>query len=276
MRRAPEREVVPELLAPGDPCSGDEALFESGSYTNYLRFGGDGLDEPAWRQAERAFHARQLAVLQGDAPYGDPELARLARLLRVDLPDHHDTRPPRVAERPVPDEVLSDVVEDLVPDYAVLVERVTGDDRPPSVPAVAVLFFVPSTFDGRRPLDWWAEEEDDRPLVRSARVLDSSPPGLFRDGRPLLPYAPKRVPSGPAPAGVYVARPYLVGDTWCWSSVLPLPRAPDLPAVRARLRLETWRHRLLERRASAEDVVRARPEVLYRACCESAFRPDER
>lgn len=274
MRRAPEREVIAEVLAPGDPCAGDEALFEPGSFTNYRRFGGVELDEPAWRAAEEAFHARYLAVLGGAAAYGDPELVRLGGLLRVDLPDHHDTRPPRVAEIPVPDEVLSDVVEDLVPDYAVLVERVTGDERPPSVPAVAVLFFVPSTFDGRRPLDWWAEEEDDRPLVRSAKVLDSSPPCLFRDGRPLLPYAPKRVPAGPAPEGVCVARPYLVGETWHWSCVLPLPRVPDLAAVRARLRLETWRHRLTERRASVEDAVRARPEVLYRACCEAARGAD--
>lgn len=273
MRRAPEREVIPEVLAPGDPASGDEALFEPGSFTNYRRFGGGALDEAAYGDTERAFHARVLAVLQGEAPYSDPELRRLAGLLQVDLPDHHDTRPPRVAEIPVPDEVLSDVVEDLVPDYAVLVERVTGDDRAPTVPAVAVLFFVPSTFDGRRPLDWWAEEEDDRPLVRSARVIDSSPPCLFQDGRPLLPYAPKRVPEGPAPSGVYVARPYLVGEAWRWSCVLPLPRVPDLRAVRARLRLESWRHRLLERRASAEDVVRARPEVLYRTCCELAALP---
>ncbi len=269
MRRAPEREVIPTVLAPGDPCSGDEALFEPGSFQNYLRFGGDALDEPAWRAAEEAFHARYLAVLQGDAPYTDPELRRLAALLKVDHAPHHDTRPPRVAEQLVSDEVLSDVVEDLVPDYAVLVERVTGDDRPPSVPAVAVLFFVPSTFDGRRPLDWWAEEEDDRPLVRSARVLDSSPPCLFRDGEPLLPYAQKRVPDGPAPSGVYVARPYRVEAGWAWSSVLTLPAEPNVAAIRARMTLEAWRHRLTERRASIEDVARARPEVLYRACCEA-------
>lgn len=270
MRRSPEREVFPEVLAPGDPCAGDEALFEPGSFTNYRRFGGNDLDEPAWRAAEEAFHARYLAVLQGDAPWNDPELLRLASLLKVEHAPHHDTRPPRVAEVVVPDEVLSDVVEDLVPDYAVLCERVTGDDRAPSVPVVAVLFFVPTTFDGRRPVDWWGEEEDDRPLVRSCKVIDSSPPCLFRDGVPLLPYAPKRVPTGPAPEGVYVARPYLHEGGWAWSSVVRLPREPDVRAVRARLTLESWRHRLLERRASVEDVVRARPEVLYRACCEGA------
>lgn len=270
MRRAPERDVVLDVLAPGDPCSGDEAIFEPGSFSNFQRFGGGALDEPAWAAAEEAFHARVLAVLQGDALWRDPELLRLATLLGVDHPLVHDSRPPRVAEVAVPDTVFSDVVEDLVPDYAVLVERVTGDDRPATPASVAVLCFVPSGADGRRPMDWWTEEEDDRVLVRSARVIESSPPCLWEDGRPLLPFPAKRAPEGPAPAGVYVGRPYLTEAGWAWSSVIPLPRRPPLGAIRARLTLETWRHRLTERRASVEDVVRARPEVLYRACCEGA------
>jgi len=274
VKRPPEREVIPEILAPGDPTSGDEALFEPGSYTNYVRFGAvdpsePPLDENAWRAAEELFHRRYLAVLQGDAPWDDAELLSVARRLRVDLPAHHDSRPPRSAEQEVPDTVFSDVVEDLVPDYAVLVERVTGDDVL-SAAAVAVLCFVPMTFDGRRPLDWWLHEEDDRPLVRSARVVESAPPGLFHDGRPLFHRPPRWVPTGPAPAGIYVARPYLVGETWFWSSVIHLPRVPDLGALRARITLEAWRHRLVERRASQEDVLRAHAEVFYRSCCELA------
>jgi hypothetical protein len=260
---------------PGDPCSGDEALVERGDYKNYLAFGSftgavEALAEPDWAAAELAFGVRVRGVLEGTFAWDDPELLRLAALLRVDHPAHPDARPPREAEQVVPDEVLSDVVEDLLPDYAVLTERVTGDDRPPSVPAVAVLFFVPATWDGRRPIDWWSEEETDRPLVRSARVIDSSPPCLFQDGVPLLPLAAPRMPSGPAPRGVYVARPYLVAGRWEWSCVLPLPRVPNLAAVRRRMRLELWRHRLDERRASNEDVLRTRPEVLYRTCCECA------
>ncbi|MDO9280669.1 MAG: hypothetical protein Q7U06_02105, partial [Pseudomonadota bacterium] len=218
MRRPPEREVIVEVLADGDPNSGDEALFEPGVYLNYQRFGGAELDAPAYDAAERAFHARALAVLQGDAPWSDPELLRLAAVLKIDHPLHHDVRPPRIAEVPVPDEVFSDIVEDLVPDYAVLTERVTGDDRPPTVPVVGALAFVPMTADGRRPIDWWGEEEDDRALVRAARVVDASPPGLFQDGVPLLPYPERFTPSGPAPAGVYVGRPYQIASVWAWST----------------------------------------------------------
>lgn len=279
MRRAPEREVYPQVLLPGDPCSGDEGLVTPGDYGNYVLFGGytaavGGLDEGAWAAAEDAFHARTHAVLQGDAAWDDPELLRLATLLRVDHPAHTDKRPPRLAEQRVPDEVLGDVVEDLLPDHGVLTERVTGDDRPASVAAISVLFFVPSTWDGRRPLDWWADEETDRPLVRSARVIDNSPPGLFRDGVPLLSsWSSHRTPEGPAPIGVYVARPYRVGEGWEWSGAVHLPRVPNLAAVTRRMRLELWRHRLLERRASTEDVARARPEVLYRTCCECSGAP---
>ncbi|MDP2317371.1 MAG: hypothetical protein Q8P41_31090 [Pseudomonadota bacterium] len=274
MRRPPEREVLVDTLAPGDPTSGDEALFEPGDFVNYQRFGGTELNERSWRAADEGFHARALAVLQGDAPWADPELLRLAALLKIDHPTHHDLRPLRIAEVPVPDEVLSDIVEDLVPDYAVLTERVTGDDRVATVPVVGVLAFVPMTFEGRRPLDWWGEDEDDRALVRAARVVDSSPPGLFRDGVPLLPYAERRQrPEGPAPAGIYVGRPYLLATGWAWSTCVELPRVPTLAAVTRRLRLELWQHRRTERRASIEDCVRARPEVLYRACCEASVDP---
>ena len=271
MRHPPEREVLPEILAPGDPTSGDEALFEPGDFVNYQRFGGTALDEPAWRAAELAFHARVLAVLQGETPWKDPELLRLAALLKIDHAPHHDVRPLRVAEVRVPDEVLSDIVEDLVPDYGVVTERVTGDDRPPTVPVVGVLAFVPMTFDGRRPLDWWAEEEDDRALVRAARVVDASPPGLFRDGVPLLSYADRRPrPEGPAPTGIYVGRPYQIASGWAWSTCVELPRVPTLAAVSRRLLLELWQHRRTERRASLEDCFRMRPEVYYRACCEAS------
>lgn len=270
MRRPPERDVIPAVLADGDPHSGDEALFEPGSYLNYQRFGGLGLTEPGWEEAERAFHARAMAVLQGDAPWDDAALLHLAALLMLDHPGHHDTRPPRVAEVVVPDEVLSDIVEDLVPDYGVLTERVTGDDRPATVPIVGVLAFVAMTFEGRRPLDWWAEEEEDRPLVRSARIVDNSGPSLFRDGVPLLPYADVRRPDGPAPAGVYVGRPYRVEAGWAWSTCVALPRVPNLRAVTRRLTLELWQQRRLERRVSWEDVARARPELIYRTCFEAS------
>ncbi len=268
--KTPEREVFPEVLAPGDPCSGDEALFEPGNYANFLLYGGEGVDPSAWAALEAAFHLRVLAVLEGSAAWDDPALLHLAAALKVDHVSHGDTRPRRTAERPVPDTVLSDVVEDLLPDWGVLTERVTGDDRRGTPAILAVLFFVPVSEDGRRPLDRWAGDEEDRALVQAAKVIDGSPPGLFQDGVPLLPTGPERIPAGAAPPGVYVGRPYLNSDGWAWSGCVKLPAIPALYPLERRLRLELWRHRLTERRASWEDMLRARPQVLYRAACEGA------
>ena len=231
-RRSAEREVVSSVLAPGDPCAGDEAIYTPGSFKNFQRWTG-GMEEAEWAEADRRFHERAEAILEGNAPWDDPELHTLAQRLGLDAPRKHDTRPPRVSDRVLPDALLSDIVEDLVPDYAVMTERVTGDDRPLDAAVVSVLFFVPTTWDGRRPIDWWGEEEVERELVVAARVLDSSPPGLFADGVPLLPHAPRRVPEDGAPRGIYVGRPYRIEEGWAWSGVVPLGHAPRLEIGRA-------------------------------------------
>jgi hypothetical protein len=66
-----------------------------------------------------------------------------------------------------------------------------------------------------------------------------------------------------------VGRPYRVGDGWAWSCVATLPRAPDTDVLLRRLRLELWRERTRERRMTFEDLLRHRPEVLYRAAFEA-------
>lgn len=264
-----EYDLLPEVLAPGDPYAGDEALFRSGRLETYRLWGGTASDAEV-RAWERHFFDRMRAVLEGRAPWDDAELRELAALLLIDHPVVHDRRPPRVADREVPDEALADIVEDLVPDYAVLCERVTGDDDGPSVLAAAVLAFVPFEESGRRPIDWWADEETDRGIIIAARILDASPPGLFVDGVSLLPLAPKRVPTGPAPSGPVVARPYRVGEGWAWAMVRPLPCVPNADVVLRRLTLALWDERRHDRRTTFEDLLRMRPELLYRACLEAA------
>lgn len=268
---SPDHDVLPTVLAPGDPCAGDEALFTPGSVASWRFWGGEG-DDAAYTAAEHAFHERAVAVLQGDLTWTDAELHRLAAFLRVSHPLLHDRRPSRVAETLVPDEALADAAEDLVPDLALLAERVTGDDRPLGTVAAAVLLFLPLFPDGKRPIDWWTSEEHDRPLARAARVIDEAPPCVWADGRPLLPLAPRRTPEGPVPPGVFVGRAYRVGDGWAWSAVLPLPAAPAPGPLLRRLELELWRLRLTDRRATWEDLLRHRPEVVYRAASEGARR----
>jgi hypothetical protein len=154
-----------------------------------------------------------------------------------------------------------------VPDLGVMVERVTGDDRAPGVLAGSVLCFLPMFEGGKRPVDGWFGEEEDRPLARSANVVGESPPCVFAEGRPWIPLATPRVPPV-VPPGAFVGRAYRLGDGWAWSSVLSLPRPPAPEPLVRRLRLELMRHRLGGRRQTWEDMLRARPDVVYRAACE--------
>ncbi len=219
-------------------------------------------------------------VLAGTRPWACPELRVLAGVLKVDAGVRHDRRPPvHAAPRELPDSLLAEITEDFVPDAGVLVEAATaGWSGADGTVAAAVLAFTPTAVDGRRPVHCWEDEEErDRVGVVAVRVLDASPPGVFVDGVSLLPRPPRWQPTGPAPSGVVVARPWRVDDgeagrPWRWSCVQRLPAAPDLRVLWRRLVLELWRARLGERRMTFEDLLRQRPEVLYRAAIEGALR----
>ncbi|MEN9785342.1 MAG: hypothetical protein RLZZ299_606 [Pseudomonadota bacterium] len=280
-----EHDVCVEDVTPGDPHAQDEGLPGGRPardvHDTWTLFG---VEIPPTRRAEAEadFERMCVEVLEGRRAWHDPALRGAARALKVDGPPRHDRRPPlRVGAREIPDSLLAEVTEDFLPDVGVLVPRVLGLEPWDVGPdahrvAAAVLCFVPATEDGRRPLDRWMDEDGrDREEVRAAHALDAYPPGVFVDGVPWLPRPPRWCPTGPAPRGVVVARPWRVddGDTsrpWRWSMVLPLPAAPDRAVLARRLVLELWRARVHERRMSVEDLLRARPEVLVRAACEGA------
>lgn len=268
--RSRDRDVLPSIVCPGDPYAGDEALFEPGDLENARTYAGI-QDPDLFAALDARFFALYLDVLAGRRPLGDPELRVVARRLGLDGPRWFDSRRPRVAEAVLPDEVLSDVVEDWVPDCHAFVERLTGDDGPAPVGAFAALAHVGCAVEGTRPLDAWFDEEPVRALARAARVVDRSPPGVWTAGRPLLPTPPARVPPE-VPTGAFVGRAYQVGAGWAWSGVVALPAAPAAGPLVARLTLELWRLRRHERRSTWEDLLRRRPEVVYRAAAEGARR----
>lgn len=269
--RSPEREVMPEVLLAEDLHAGDEVLFDRGDFGNGARFGGL-EDEGRWREDEARFHALYLDVLAGRRRLEDPELVAVSHALGIHRPRQHDRRPPRHAEVEIADEVLADATEDSAPDALYFVERITGDDAPPTVGVLAALAFVGCAHDGRRPVDFWAEDERDRPIARAAWVVERVPPMVFVDGVPLLPLSARLTPTGPAPEGPVVARAYPVGERWAWSGVVRLPAVPDPGPLVRRLDLELLRVRRWERRATWEDMLRRRPEVVYRAAHEGARR----
>jgi hypothetical protein len=265
----PEREVTIEVLNPGDPSSGDEAIFEAGRWENYRAFGGGALSREELAAAEREFHSIYLAILGGRAPWS--ALDGWPERLGVAGPWKHDRRPPLQAPAPLDDAVLAEIVEDLVPDWPVALERVTGDPFSRTTPPrVAALAFVPYCEDGRRPVDaWLADEEADRGPCAAVAAIDRSPVGVWADGTPLVPLAPRFLPPE-VPGGCWVGRAVSSPSGWWFSAWCPLVGPPDPVALIRRLELELYRLRLVERRSSWEDVLRRRPEVVYRAAHEGA------
>lgn len=263
--------MLPELLRPGDPCAGDEALFEPGDFGNYQHFGRGSLDADAYRALEQTFHDAVGAWLEGRL--GFESLRPLAAALAVDHPFGHDRRPLLPAPVVLPDEVLADVAEDQVAEAAFFLERLSGDPfAPATVGLYAAMAWVPYMDNGRRPVDAWDDEEDrDRPLVIAARAIERAPPCVWVDGGPLLPLSPRFCPPG-GPAGAYVARAYRVGEGWAWSSRVALPAVPDREALLRRLTVEGWQIRRQERRSTWEDVLRRSPALVYRAAAEGAWR----
>lgn len=285
MLRSPDRQVVSRVLSAGDPCAQDEVLFDEGNLENCVRYGAPCVDPEAFAAEERRFHTAYLGVLAGERAWSDPDLLDSARLLGLDAPRWHDTRPPRLADAVLPDAFLCDVVEDCVPEVQLLVERVTGVPEMPRRPclgAVAALAYVYCGIDGTRPLDGWLDDEDDAALRQAARVVEDAPVGVWWRGESLLPIVPRWRPPVAAAEGLpelfvaraYPVRPGLTPTGWAYSGVMPLPAVPDParlgPVLERRLMLELWRLRRTERRSTFEDVLRKRPEVVYRTageCC---------
>ena len=259
---------MPTILNAGDPSAGDESGFRPSDPANYAEFVGGPLAARELHAMERAFHEVVQAWLAGEGPF--EALLPFVDLLVLDPFEHHDKRPILPADVPLPDSVLADIVEDEVPDGGVLVERITGDPyRMGTVGEMAAVAWLETLGKNRRAVDAWADDERDRALVRTMNRIDRAPPCLYVDGVAQLPLNRKMIPAC-GPPGVYVARGYLVGTEWAFSSKVDLPAVPEAAPLLRRLRVELWRLRVFERRCTWEDCLRQRSDVVYRAASEGA------
>lgn len=270
---AHESNINPTVLNPGDPYAQDESLPTPGSYRNYLSFcgyePGDRVSADVYARAEAEFHVATQGWLAGTVSL---EVVRsYLAPLGIQADPKHDRRGLLSAPCVLPDSVLADIAEDEVPDAGVLVERVLGDAfSAPSVAVFAALAWAPWMDGTRRAVDAWAVDEKDRPLVQAMRVIDRSPPCVFVDGVPIIPLNPRMTPTA-GPPGCYVARAYLVGSEWHFSTRMDLPAVPDCAALERRVLVELWRVRTKERRSGWEDTLRQQPLMLYRAAYEGAM-----
>lgn len=247
--KIPERDVVPTLLLPEDPSAQDEALLP-----------------PLASKAARLFLSRIHPCLSGKLPW-DPELPALARQLQLDQPPLPLPPPPQL-ERDLSDSLLADLCEDYNPDAGVMGERITGDAwLPLDSRTAAALFFVPTLWRGVRGVECWAKEAKDSALRRSVQALDRAPPWLWVGQSALAWGAEARRP-------LWVGRLYQSPDGFRRSAAWDLPDGLPLHNVYRRIQGELWRFRLWHPGASLAELLRLRPELIYRACLELARRMD--
>lgn len=278
--------VVPALLAPGDPWAGDEVAPAPATYEGYLRYCPHTPPISAADHArhDAAFREAYRAVLDGRAPWS--ALSAPVAALGLDFPPKLDRRPGPMAFGAVTDGTLAEMCEDYVPDIGVFAtERVLGPFSEGPLPrrlrtlSGAVMAFAPLLRGGVMPL---ARAVINKPkpakeLGDAIRATVRTPPMLWRrDGAgwaPAIALSDRLLPQGAiagAPeAPAFVGRVVRAPDGTGWVAVaLPLPALPEPAIVERRLMLELWRLRRHDVRVTWEDMLRERGEVLYRIVAE--------
>jgi hypothetical protein len=274
----------PEIIEPGDPWAGDDHLCLPAELENAASFAPQcDLDEHSFAALDLEFEATLREVVAGRLPRS--ALDPLADRLGLVGPRRHDLRPMMSSPLQVSNNLLADISENMVPDIGqVGPDRVLGPlaDLPvaPSmrVLTAAVLAFAPVGRLGQSPIERLARLRPHPPLDlrRSLVAIDRCPPCLWQVVgdrlRPMLPlretFAPD-VPVAGLPAVPAVIGRLVLGPHGAWlACALALPALPPRSALAARMDLEQTRLRRYERRATWEDTLRVRGEVLYRSACE--------
>lgn len=285
------RDAWPTTLNFADEWAGEEWLEDlPSSWQNHRTYGGTLASMAEYSAEDSSFLQLYREVLSGERSFDDASLLASAERLHVVRAPTGDRRYPPVAPLHIDDALLSDIAEDYVPDVPMLAgDRWLGpwaDERPSRAllrVAAAGAAFLPVLDDGQSPMQRWEMAEPPPPaeLRASVRAASRAPPNLWRveaDGcwTPLSPIAAHFQPTGPVlaeivpisgPTRVVVGRAVPRADgRWMGLAALGLPEPPPARVLARRLKLEMWRLLRHERRATWEDLLRRRSEVLYRTC----------
>ncbi|MCP4808252.1 MAG: hypothetical protein GY884_23145 [Proteobacteria bacterium] len=267
-----------------DPWAGDEWLPDQGDHDNHLLIGGR-LDRETHDRLDAAWLDAYFDVLRGDREFDDEELASLSDRLHLVGPRTHDRRPPKLAPFPIPDDRITDIVEEYVPDGGMMAQdRFLGpwaDELPDRalVRAAGVhLAWIPLLeMEGSPALRFYnSSPKAPIPIRRAVQAVHKAPPMLWTtDWKPLLPVIDHWIPDGPVqgdivpldgPIEAVLARVTPTAEGWSANGAIGLPSVPPIHAVLRRLDLEMLRRRRHERRTTWEVLLRLRPEVLFRTC----------
>ena len=237
-------------------------------------------------EGDDAFATAWNRAMRGAASFD--QLRAVAAAAGLDGPLTHDWEAAEPATQVVPDSLLAAVLEDFVPDVVPLLDVVLGpwaDERPDRtlrIAAAASLSQVPVLSPTISAMRAWANRppKPDLALRASVWAARDAPPMLWATSdttpwTPLLPLAPCWKPDTPTalPAArlggteLALARLYPCADgQWRASAAIGLPSGVPVARVRTRMEAELWRLRRSGRKATWEDALRARPQVLYRSC----------
>lgn len=289
----------PLVCEAADEFAGDEWVWESSSLANLRLLGGD-LSEEDYATRDAAFMACYGEALRGHIPPDDPTLRALATELGLLHRITHDRRPPKVAPCVVPHRLCCDVAEDFSHDLSSIgpdrflgpwADGWAGVEARSAATALAAL--LPVLDAGCSAIHRWDQEHPRPPLAwrASLAAVQRAPAMLWRveptRWAPVLPLAPLLTPEGlpqgtPARLGppggepLVLARVYPTADGgWAAFGAVGVGAAPPTERLVARLELELLRLRRHERRSTWEDLLRLRPEVLYRSCAAFWWRRAE-
>lgn len=282
----------PLALDPADPWDGVSTLPDpDASWADHqVRTRPPLPDQETWAADDTLWQAQAHEVLRGERSWSDPDWLACATRLGLIGPLTHDRRALSLATVDLPLQLQVDLLENQGPDLPEAgLDFVLGPyaDLDPPQPlralAAAVMMWLRVHAHGRRTVDAWVRDAGKPHLDQrqALKALERAPPMLWdttvTPWRPLLPVMAGALPPGPVegvitplvpgPTVCAVARLLPLSDgRWVAHTALGLPLVPPSDVLIRRLTLALWRLRRSNRRATWEDALRARPEVLYRTC----------
>jgi hypothetical protein len=253
------------------------------------------MSESEYHATDRAFMDLYFAVLRGEIRWDDPSVAELQQRLGLVRDPHPDRRRYDLPENHVEEIMFWEMVENFVPDTAPMaIDRILGPwgDLPASIElqraAVTALSFTYNLEDRGRAFKRYLRD-DDKPSIatrQAIKMVEHTPAMLWKtDGyrwQPLLPIFEYWIPEGEVSGAITPISPtnsvkYVVSRVtptkagWRAYGAIGFETAPDITALMNRLRFALTRLRRHERRATWEDLLRDRCELVYRHLANHAW-----
>jgi hypothetical protein len=283
-------------LADCDEWGNEEWLYHKSNWENYLEFAPNPtMTELEYHTVDRDFMELYLATLRGEIKWDDPKICELQHRLGLVRDPHHDRRRYDLPQSHVEEIIFWEMVENFVPDTAPMaIDRILGQwgDLPTEIglqrAAVTALSFTYNLEDRGRAFKRYLRD-DDKPSVetrQTIKMVEHTPAMLWKikehGWEPMLPIFEYWIPNGkiegcvtPITSNIesnfVVARVAPSKDGWRAYGAIGFETAPDTTPLMRRLNFALTRLRRHERRATWEDLLRDRCELIYRYLANYAW-----